>query len=80
MMNKQFLKMVTNVRRAELMKGSGIKAPNDEENLGRKLHRRSLISVKPSSFKIWEPIPTVFVSGFIVDFVPIRSFIIPSAF
>ena len=43
---EQFLKMVTNVRRAELMLGSGVKAPNDEENLGRKLHRRSLISVK----------------------------------
>lgn len=43
---EQFLKMVTNVRRAELMQGSGIKAPNNEESLGRKLHRRSLISVK----------------------------------
>jgi len=42
----QFSKMVTNVRRAEQMLGSGIKAPNNEENLGRKLHRRSLISVK----------------------------------
>ena len=43
---EQFTKMVTNVKRAELMKGSGIKVPNDEENMGRKLHRRSLISVK----------------------------------
>ena len=40
------LKMVNNVRRAEQMLGSGIKEPNNEENLGRKLHRRSLISVK----------------------------------
>jgi N,N'-diacetyllegionaminate synthase len=43
---EQFIKMVTNVRRAEQMQGSGIKAPHTEENLGRKLHRRSLISVK----------------------------------
>ena len=42
----QFSKMVNNVRRAEQMLGSGKKAPNNEENLGRKLHRRSLISVK----------------------------------
>ena len=42
----QFSKMVNNVRRAEQMLGSGTKAPNNEENLGRKLHRRSLISVK----------------------------------
>ena len=43
---KQFDRMVKNVRRAEAMLGSGIKDPNLEENLGRKLHRRSLISVK----------------------------------
>ena len=43
---KQFTAMVNNVRRAEKMLGSGIKAPNQEEELGRKLHRRSLISVR----------------------------------
>jgi N-acetylneuraminate synthase/N,N'-diacetyllegionaminate synthase len=43
---KQFTAMVKNVRRAENMLGSGIKAPNTEEELGRKLHRRSLISVR----------------------------------
>ena len=43
---KQFTAMVNNVRRAEKMMGSGIKAPNQEEELGRKLHRRSLISVR----------------------------------
>ena len=42
----QFEKMVANVRRAEKMIGSGIKRPNEEEELGRKLHRRTIITVK----------------------------------
>ena len=43
---QQFGRMVKNVRRAEAMLGSGVKEPNAEETLGRKLHRRSLISVR----------------------------------
>ena len=43
---EEFSRMVSNVRRAENMLGTGIKQPNSEEELGRKLHRRSIISVR----------------------------------
>ena len=41
-----FKAMVKNVQRAKNMMGSGIKAPSKEEEIGRLLHRRTIISVR----------------------------------
>ena len=41
-----FKSMVKKVQRAKNMMGSGIKAPSKEEELGRLLHRRTIISVR----------------------------------
>ena len=43
----QFRAMVAAIRRAEAMRGSGIKAPAPEEAHGRLIHRRTIIACKP---------------------------------